>query len=191
MKRVSMRGKVIVKNFRERHSIGQFSKTWYRFTIVAAILVLMFIASIVGLSAQTSKNSADDKKNQSSGDATEKNGFLGSGMSFLEICLSLGGIGTFIGGIAAAIAISHRRKSEPQTTLIRIVESSVNIDNLLKDKESEEFSLVEKLMKPAKSGMPLLIMLKGRITPLPNMLEFLLDTFCQKEGWHIRLKVRT
>ena len=118
----------------------QFSKTWYRFTIVATILVLIFIAGIFGLSAQTTQDSTDDK-NQSS---TKGTGFLGSGMSLLEICLSLGGIGAFLGGITALI---RRHKSDRQMPLIQIVESSVHIDNLLKDRQSAEYSRVEKIVQ--------------------------------------------
>ena len=121
----------------------QFSKTWCKFTTVATILVLIFIAGIVGLSAQTSKDSTESK-NQSSSDTTKQNGIFGSGMNLLEIGLFLGGIGAFLGGIAALI---RRHKSDPQTPLIQIVESSVYIDNLLKDKRSEEFSRIEKIVQ--------------------------------------------
>ena len=65
-------------------------------------------------------------------------------MSLLEICLSLGGIGAFLGGITALI---RHHKSDRQMPLIQIVESSVHIDNLLKDRQSGEYSRVEKIVQ--------------------------------------------
>ena len=94
----------------------QFSKTWCRFTIVSIILVLAFIAGIVGPLAQTTQDSVGDK-NQSSSDTTKKDGFLGSGMSLLEIGLFLGGIGAFFGGIAAVVVIIRRKQPQIQLVL--------------------------------------------------------------------------
>ena len=54
------------------------------------------------LSAETTQNSADGKNN-SQVDATKQNTSTGGGINYLNVCLSLGGIGTFLFGLTALL----------------------------------------------------------------------------------------
>ena len=128
----------------------QFSKTWCRFTIVAMILVLTFTAGMIELLAQTTHDDGIEKDKLSNDTAKEKELF-GTSISIGD----LGSIGGFVGGITALVVaivagirfLIRRGKSDPQRPLIQIVESSVYIDNLLRDRESEKFSRVEKIVQ--------------------------------------------
>lgn len=108
------------------------------------------MAGMIGLLlAQTTHDDGVDNDKLSNDTAKEK-GLFGSRLSLGD----LGSIGGFVGGITALVVaivagiyfLIRPANSEYQTTLIRILESSANIDNLLKDNESEEFSRVEKVV---------------------------------------------
>ena len=117
------------------------SKTWNKFTAVAAILVLIFIAGLVEVLAQTTQDNVVDK-NQSSNSTTNENGFLGSGMSLLEISLFWGGYRRVLGR-SAAVALIRRRQLSIQV----IIATSEDISKFLRDKQSDEFSRIEKVVK--------------------------------------------
>lgn len=114
------------------------------------IFVLIFIVGMAGLLAQTIHDDGIDKDKLSRDTAKEK-GLFGTSISIGD----LGGIGGFVGGITTLVVaivagirfLIRRGKSVPQIPLIQIVESSVYIDNLLKDKRSQEFSRVEKIVQ--------------------------------------------
>jgi len=97
---------------------------------------------MIGLLAQTGQDSVGNK-NQSSSDTTKKNGFLGSGMSLLEIGLFLGSIGAFLSGIAAVVILIRRK--QPQIQLV--LPTSEDISKFLKNGQSDESSRVEKVVQ--------------------------------------------
>ena len=192
----------------------QSSKIWRGFTVSSIIFVLIFIAGIVGLLAQTNDDDGIGEDKVSS-DTTKGNGFLRSGMSLLEIGLFLGGIGAFVGGIAAAVAIIRRKQPQIQVVLA----TSKDISELLENRQSDESAQVEKVVKnvernPRASFIDKTIahayrlQQNGRIDEArqkwraladyaekkmmtsPNVLEYLLDIFYRKERRCLRLKVR-
>ena len=121
----------------------QFSKICYGFTAVATILVLIFIAGIVGLSAQTTQDGTV-VKDKSSNDATKKDGLFGSSINLED----LNNIGGFLVGIAAILTLIFTliflRRQPPIQILLA---TSEDISKFLKDERSNKSSRVEKVVQ--------------------------------------------
>lgn len=123
-----------------------FSKIWRGFTVFSIIFVLIFIAGIVGLLAQTLNDDGIGEDKVSSDTAKEK-GLFGTSISIGD----LDSIGGFVGGITAlivAIVAGIRfliRRRQPSIQIL--LATSEDISKFLRDRQSNEFSRVEKVVK--------------------------------------------
>ncbi len=117
----------------------QFSKVWCGFTVVATILVLIFITGLLGLSAQTTQDGVV-AKDKSSNDTAKREGLFGSGISLED----LSNIGGFLVGIVAVVSIIIFRKQPPIQVLLP---TSEDIHKSIKGEQSNESSRVEKAVQ--------------------------------------------
>ena len=117
----------------------------------AIIFVLIFIAGIVGLLAQTTDDDGIGKDKVSSDTAKEK-GLFGTNISIGD----LGSIGGFVGGITAlvvAIVASIRfliRRRQPSIQIL--LATSEDISKFLKDERSNKSSRVEKVVRSVEQN---------------------------------------
>lgn len=111
------------------------------------ILVPLFIVGMVDLSAQTMQHNGVDE-NQSSNDTTEGNGLLGGDIDFKKVILFLvailGGIGTLVVCIIAVVVLVRHLKLP---SIQEVLGTSEDIIVVLENKESEEYSWVEKVVR--------------------------------------------
>ena len=115
----------------------RFSKVWCGFRATAIILVMIFLAGMMGLSAQTTQDGVVEKDKSSSNEIKEI-GLFGRSISLKN----LGYIGTFLIGIAAVIALIRRRSD-----ITIVIRDSAYVDNLLEDGQSDKLSRVEKVVR--------------------------------------------
>lgn len=98
------------------------------------------------LPAETTQNSAGGKNN-SQVDATSQNTATSEGINYLNVCLSLGGIGTFLFGLTALLKFIRKARSKNN-----LRDMGVHIDNSnVAEKLDKILKLVEQNSKPSLS----------------------------------------
>ena len=117
----------------------QSSKMWRGFTVSSIIFVLIFITGIVELLSQTTDDDGIEK-DKSSSNTTNVETLFGINISLKGLSY----IGTFLLGIAAIIALILHRKPPP---IQIVVPNSVDIENLLKNRQSDKYLQVEKVVQ--------------------------------------------